>query len=160
MNILSHYPYTITSHEKLIDIDLPRTFPEDKYYSHSIMRKMRNILVAFSRRNVSIGYCQGFNFIVGRLIKLIPDEEEAFWTFTQMIETYLPQNYFINMIGVMIDSTIFTEMLKASMPDLWNYVRENGYEVMFMNLIHKWFLSLFSQSISDDVIYDLCSYAI
>ena len=160
-NILCHYPSNTTSlYEKQIEIDLPRTFPNDEYYSQTVIRKMKNILLAFSRRNISIGYCQGFNFIVGRLLKLIPEEEEAFWTFTMMIETLLPQNYFINMVGVMIDCTLFTEMLKKTVPELSDYIKENGFEVMFTNLIYKWFLSLFSQSISESVNYNLCSCVI
>jgi hypothetical protein len=160
-NILCYYPNnTISLYEKQIEIDLPRTFPTDEYYSQTVIRKMKNILLAFSRRNISIGYCQGFNFIVGRLLKVIPDEEEAFWTFTQMIEILLPQNYFINMVGVMIDCTLFTEMLKSIVSELSDYIIENRCEVMFTNLIYKWFLSLFSQSISESVNYDLYSYVI
>jgi len=38
------------------------------------IRKLKNILLAYSRRNISIGYCQGFNFIVGRLLKIYTNE--------------------------------------------------------------------------------------
>ena len=36
--------------------------------------KLRNVLLAFSRRNSSIGYNQGFNFIVGRILEVVEDE--------------------------------------------------------------------------------------
>jgi hypothetical protein len=32
------------------------------------------LLLAYSRRNISIGYCQGFNFIAGRLLKTFESE--------------------------------------------------------------------------------------
>ena len=42
------------------------------------------------------------NFIVGRLIKYM-NEEEAFWTTAMLLETILPIDYYSNMIGVLID---------------------------------------------------------
>jgi hypothetical protein len=42
------------------------------------------------------------NFIVGRLLRFM-DEEEAFWTLAMIIETILPLDYYSNMIGVLID---------------------------------------------------------
>jgi hypothetical protein len=35
---------------------------------------LKNILIAFSRRNSSIGYIQGFNFIVGRILEIVENE--------------------------------------------------------------------------------------
>ena len=40
-----------------------------------------------------LGYCQGFNFIVGRLLQVMT-EEEAFWTFTCIVENIMPVDYF------------------------------------------------------------------
>ena len=42
------------------------------------------------------------NFIVGRLLKFM-SEEEAFWTLAMIIETILPIDYYSNMVGVLID---------------------------------------------------------
>jgi hypothetical protein len=42
------------------------------------------------------------NFIVGRLL-LFMEEEEAFWTLANIIETILPIDYYSNMVGVLID---------------------------------------------------------
>ena len=36
--------------------------------------KMKNILMCYSIRNSSIGYCQGFNFLVLRLLQVIKGE--------------------------------------------------------------------------------------
>ena len=63
---------------------------------------MERILKAFIKRNPTLGYCQGMNFIVGRLRKFL-SEEETFWVFTLIVETYLPYDYFALMIGVLID---------------------------------------------------------
>jgi hypothetical protein len=40
--------------------------------------KLYNILICYSIRNSSIGYCQGFNFIVARLIYILKDEVKYF----------------------------------------------------------------------------------
>ena len=31
------------------------------------------------------------------------DEEEAFWTFAMIIETFMPIDYYSNMVGALID---------------------------------------------------------
>jgi hypothetical protein len=56
-------------------MDVMRTFPDDPFFrEEENLIKLKRILLAYSRRNVSIGYCQGFNFLVGRLIKIYHKE--------------------------------------------------------------------------------------
>ena len=75
-NILNNYPDYIPSlFEQTIDKDLIRTFPEERFFKQKEnLNKLRNILVAFSRRNSSIGYNQGFNLIAGRILEIVQDE--------------------------------------------------------------------------------------
>jgi hypothetical protein len=41
--------------------------------------------------------------IIGRLLQVV-SEEEAFWIFTQLIETrYFPNDYFQMMVGALVD---------------------------------------------------------
>jgi len=51
------------------------------------------VCTAYAYRNAHIGYCQGFNFIVGRLLQVMT-EEESFWTFSCIIENLMPVDYF------------------------------------------------------------------
>lgn len=67
---------------------------------------MRRIFVAYTKRNPIVGYCQGMNFIVGRLIKFL-SEEDTFWVFTQLIESILPLDYYTHLIGVQTETKIF-----------------------------------------------------
>ena len=105
-NLLRNYPKEMPSiYEKAIDDDIPRTFhnsSDEILYS----KKLKHILIAYSRRNISIGYCQGFNFIAGFILKTVHNEEEAFWLFVQIIESILPLNYFSNAFGVLVDSVL------------------------------------------------------
>jgi len=61
-------------YEKQILKDIPRTNMEILEKNPSFEQKMRNILVCYSIRNNSIGYCQGFNFIVLRILEIIENE--------------------------------------------------------------------------------------
>lgn len=75
-NILNNYPNYIPSiYEQTIEKDLNRTFPDEEFYQKKDnIEKLKNILIAFSRRNSSIGYIQGFNFIVGRILEIVENE--------------------------------------------------------------------------------------
>ena len=75
-NLTKNFPKEIVSpFEKIIKLDLHRTFPKDNFFKdQKNLKKMKNVLLAYSRRNVSLGYCQGFNFIVGRLLKVLNNE--------------------------------------------------------------------------------------
>ena len=61
-------------YENQILKDIPRTKPELLKKYPSFKEKMRNILVCYSIRNNSIGYCQGFNFIIIRLLEVLQNE--------------------------------------------------------------------------------------
>ena len=61
-------------YESQILKDIPRTKPEIIKQYPTYKEKMRNILVCYSIRNNTIGYCQGFNFIVIRLLEVLQNE--------------------------------------------------------------------------------------
>jgi len=75
-HIINSFPEYIPSPYKIqIGLDIRRTFPEDPFFKcEGNLEKLKRILLAYSRRNISIGYCQGFNFIVGKLLKVIENE--------------------------------------------------------------------------------------
>lgn len=94
MNLTLNFPNNIPSlYEPQINVDLERTFPEDPYFQDgNNLQKLKNILLAFSRREATIGYCQGFNFLVGKILKICNEEvcnQKNFYYF----------NIFINLIG-------------------------------------------------------------
>ncbi len=75
-NLTENFPdYIPNLYEKQINLDLKRTFPKDPFFQEEEnIKKLKNILLAFSRRNSSIGYCQGFNLIVGKILKVCENE--------------------------------------------------------------------------------------
>ena len=57
-----------------IEKDLDRTDFEFLSKNTNYRDMLNNVLVCYSIRNSSIGYCQGFNFIVLRLLKITKSE--------------------------------------------------------------------------------------
>lgn len=76
-----------------------------------MLEAISRVCTAYSTRNLHIGYCQGFNFIVGRLLQVMT-EEEAFWTFSHVIETLMPLDYYQNMVGARVDQKIIEILFK------------------------------------------------
>ncbi|CDW84002.1 tbc1 domain family member 2b [Stylonychia lemnae] len=139
-----------------IEIDLKRTFPEDEYFKlPGTIASMRRILVAYTKRNPVVGYSQGMNFILGRLIKFLT-ETEAFWVFTMLIESVLPIDYFCQFIGVEAESWIYKQLIKEQLPHIHQKFEElirdySDFDPRYLFL--NWFVCLFSDKLSEDVNY-------
>ena len=115
--------------------------------------------MCYSIRNSSIGYCQGFNFLVLRLLEVLKGEviynfyftikiqEEAFWVFCELIEEILPLNYYSEMCGVMADMQIISKLMKTYMPQIWEILEEkeeNCGDFIGNNLINQGLNNLFT----------------
>ena len=61
-------------YEKQIDKDIKRTNSAALKNNPDLKQKMKNVLMCYSIRNSSIGYCQGFNFLVLRLLEVLKGE--------------------------------------------------------------------------------------
>ena len=148
-NIIYEYPdYIPSKYKTIIEADLDRTCPtEDFFKKPENRKKLSNVLIAYSRRNCKIGYCQGFNFIVAKLLQIF-EEEDAFWLFVQIIENILPCEYYSELVGIMgycsLCLRILTESNKKVMLKLKNF------EVILNNLLYKWFISLFIENTSHE----------
>lgn len=74
-----------TQNKHQIAVDMGRTFPDEAFFQTNkqsgeredslqeqlgkeVLEAISRVCTAYSTRNVHIGYCQGFNFIVGRLL--------------------------------------------------------------------------------------------
>ena len=146
-------------YEIQIDLDLKRTYPDDPIcMSDDFQMKLKNILICYSVRNSSIGYCQGMNFIVARLLMIIENEENVFWIFTQIIEYLLPLNYYSELAGVIIDTKIIGVYLEKYLPDLNDFFKITNFDLNVNNFIHKWLLSILTQALSPPLIYSFFDF--
>ena len=148
-SIIKNFPNgTQSPGEASLKLDITRTFPYlDFYKKEENRKKLERILKAFVRRNATIGYSQGLNFIVGRLLMVLEDEEKTFWVFTQIIEDYLPGDFFLLFAGVRKDMKIIEKLMKKEL----KFFDENINTCM-SNLISRCFISLFSQTFPENVL--------
>jgi hypothetical protein len=79
------------------------------------------VAIAYTVRNTEVGYCQGFNFIIGRFLKIL-SEEESFWMLTVLLESFIPLDYYSKMVGVIIDDNILNKLIEERMPDLYDHL--------------------------------------
>ena len=119
----------------------------------NFLEKLKNILVCYSIRNTSIGYCQGMNFIVGRLLLIIDNEEQVFWIFTQIIEKILPLIYYSDLAGIIIQTTIIDTFISFFLKNFYDFLLDNNFKLSLNNFIHKWMVSLFTQALSPEMVY-------
>lgn len=93
---------------------------------------------------------QGFNFIVGRILKIVQHEEKAFWIFVTIIENILPANFYSEMAGLMVDADLVLLLLQRVYPELMDYMEENFFLDYFKNILFQWMLSLFIHNFSSE----------
>ncbi len=134
-----------------IDKDLQRTYPEEGFLAMpGAMQSLRNVLVAYSWRNPSIGYCQGMNFIAGRLLSFGFSEEQAFWMLAQILETYLPLDYFSVMTGVLTDQKVFHSLLKLHVPRVAKHLQQHSIDPSMYCV--QWLVCIFAYTFRRDIV--------
>jgi hypothetical protein len=151
-SLLNNFPNGIQSPtEKIIELDVPRTFPSDPFFKEEENRKkLINILTAFVRRDSTIGYSQGFNCIAGKLLMVVKEEEKVFWIFTQIIENYLPGDFYLLFTGVRKDMKIIQDLIKKTLTFC-----DQSIIMCLNNLISKTFISLFSRGLPNDLTFQI-----
>ena len=122
------------------------------------IEKLKNILNCYSIRNSTIGYLQGMNFIVGRILLIIENEERAFWIFTQILEKLLPMNFFNELAGIIVDTYFMQICLEKYLPEIYFYIKNNNLQLTVNNFIHRWLVSLFTQALNEEMIYNFLDY--
>lgn len=143
-------------YDRVIQGDLSRTFPKERFFaSRDALACLGRVLKCYARyfsfsRNPNVGYVQGFNFIAGRLLSLGFSEEQSFWLLAQIVETYLPLDYFYSMSGILIDQKVFARLMEIKLPKLTT--RLNKLKIDSSLFCVQWFLSLFAGVFSQHAI--------
>ena len=141
--IKNKHPFYLYLKRK-ISVDLNRSFNYKKYHiKPDNVNQLRDILYAFTVRNVSINYCQGLNGIVAYLLQMTNfKEEESFYLFLNLIENILPHDYYLFAIGVEAEINVLRKLVQKFEPDLIKYLNKIHCDVLFFGFLTQFVTSM------------------
>ncbi|EPS33013.1 hypothetical protein PDE_07974 [Penicillium oxalicum 114-2] len=136
-----------------IDMDIRRTLTDNVFFRKGPgVDKLKEVLLAYSRRNPEVGYCQGMNLIAASLLLILPTAEDAFWILTSMIEVILPHHYYDHgLLASRADQVVLRGYISELLPKLSAHLEELGIELEALTF--QWFLSLFTDCLSAEALY-------
>jgi hypothetical protein len=136
-----------------IQMDITRTLTDNIFFRTGPgVQKLNEVLLAYSRRNAEVGYCQGMNLITACLLLILPTAEDAFWVLATMIESILPQNYYdTQLLTSRADQSVLRSYVAELLPRLSSHLDE--LEIELEALTFQWFLSVFTDCLSAEALF-------
>ena len=136
-----------------IQMDITRTLTDNIYFRRGPgVRKLNEVLLAYSRRNPDVGYCQGMNLITACLLLIMPTAEDAFWLLASMIENILPQGYYDHsLLTSRADQHVLRQYVAEILPKLSAHLDDLGIELEALSF--QWFLSVFTDCLSAEALF-------
>ena len=127
--------------QKKMSVDLNRSF-NCKNTDENIIQ-LKNILSAFTVRDVTLNYCQGLNTIVAYILqKTNFKEEESFYLFLKLMENILPYDYYLFGIGVEAELNIINILLEKYEPDLMKHLKKFESNMIIYSILTQFVTSL------------------
>ncbi|KAL1969172.1 hypothetical protein VTN77DRAFT_426 [Rasamsonia byssochlamydoides] len=136
-----------------IEMDIHRTLTDNVFFRKGPgVAKLKDVLLAYSRRNPEVGYCQGMNLIAASLLLIMPTAEDAFWILASMIENILPQHYYDHgLLASRADQQVLRQYIAEVLPKLSAHLDNLGIELEALTF--QWFLSVFTDCLSAEALY-------
>lgn len=136
-----------------IQMDITRTLTDNIFFRRGPgVHKLNEVLLAYSRRNPEVGYCQGMNLIAACLLLIMPTAEDAFWVLATMIENILPQKYYDqHLLTSRADQTVLREYVVELLPKLSAHL--DALDIELEALTFQWFLSVFTDCLSAEALF-------
>lgn len=136
-----------------IQMDINRTLTDNVFFRRGPgVVKLNEVLLAYSRRNPEVGYCQGMNLITASLLLIMPSAEDAFWVLTSMIENILPRHYYDHsLLASRADQQVLRQYVSEILPRLSAHLDELGIELEALTF--QWFLSVFTDCLSAEALF-------
>jgi len=104
---------------------------------------LRRVLLGIAYVKPSIGYCQGMNFLGAVILKLVRNEEVAFWVFLGMIKKFDMENMFVPGVpDIALREHQFNYYIENMLPNLYTHFRKIGVRSGFF--ISRWYMTLYS----------------
>ncbi|KAL4886672.1 TBC-domain-containing protein [Aspergillus karnatakaensis] len=136
-----------------IDMDINRTLTDNVFFRKGPgVEKLKEVLLAYSRRNPEVGYCQGMNLITGSLLLITPTAEDTFWLLASIIEVILPKHYYDHgLLASRADQVVLRQYISLVLPKLSEHLENLGVELEALTF--QWFLSVFTDCLSAEALY-------
>ncbi|KAF8149027.1 rab-GTPase-TBC domain-containing protein [Crassisporium funariophilum] len=137
-----------------IEKDVGRTMPLNIFFGGdgAGVDKLRRVLIAYSRRNPAVGYCQGMNLITSTLLLVHADEEEAFWMLAAIVERILPEDFFSpSLLPSRACPLVLLDYVQELTPKLHAHLTELGVDLAA--ICFSWFLSLFTDCLPVETLF-------
>jgi hypothetical protein len=136
-----------------IQMDIHRTLTDNVFFRKGPgVAKLNEVLLAYSRRNPEVGYCQGMNMITASLLLIMPTAEDAFWVLTSMVENILPRHYYdLSLLASRADQQVLRQYVTEILPKLSAHLDELGIELEALTF--QWFLSVFTDCLSAEALF-------
>ncbi|CAI2379223.1 unnamed protein product [Moneuplotes crassus] len=149
--LLDSYPEMPSPYKDQIMVDLNRTFIENNgsIDSKDFNKKLFRILLSYSKRNSNVGYCQGMNYLAGMVVRVIHNEETAFWTLCSLFENILPLDYFCLMTEILVDQKVLMMLIQKKQKKLFKHLKSHGVD--FPIITFQWFVCCLSCTLDQEV---------
>ncbi|KAI9870900.1 MAG: hypothetical protein M1830_003652, partial [Pleopsidium flavum] len=136
-----------------IQMDINRTLTDNVFFRKGPgVVKLNEVLLAYSRRNPDVGYCQGMNLITASLLLIMPTAEEAFWVLASMVENILPEHYYDHsLLASRADQQVLRQYVAEVLPKLSSHLDDLGIELEALTF--QWFLSIFTDCLSAEALF-------
>ena len=136
-----------------INMDINRTLTDNIFFRKGPgVSKLNEVLLAYSRRNPEVGYCQGMNLITASLLLIMPTAEDAFWLLTSIIEHTLPRGYYDHsLLASRADQQVLRSYVSEVLPKLSQHLDDLSIELEALTF--QWFLSVFTDCLSAEALF-------
>lgn len=130
-----------------LELDLDRTFPghplldKESAYGVEGVASLHRVLNSYALYNPAVGYCQSMNFIVGILLIMDVEEEDAFWMISHISDSVLPNHFAPPMLGAQVDNKLFAILMRRHLPELAGHLESIGLDAGMV--CGQWFLCIF-----------------
>ncbi|XWW94698.1 hypothetical protein V2A60_002644 [Cordyceps javanica] len=136
-----------------IQMDIHRTLTDNIFFREGPgVSKLSEVLLAYSRRNKDVGYCQGMNLITANLLLITPSAEDAFWILASIVENILPHGYYDHsLIASRADQQVLRQYVATVLPKLSAHL--DALSIELEALTFQWFLSVFTDCLCAEALF-------
>ncbi|KAL8334990.1 hypothetical protein RB598_009278 [Gaeumannomyces tritici] len=136
-----------------IRADINRTLTDNIFFRKGVgVERLHEVLLAYSRRNADVGYCQGMNLIAANLLLVTPSAEDAFWLLASVVERILPVGYYDHsLLASRADQQVLRRYVSELLPRLSAHFEALGIDLETMTF--QWFLSVFTDCLSAEALF-------